>query len=412
VFLKDKIIGSEFVSSDSGDVYEVSLNFTKNIFAVAKYYSAVLTPNFIPGLALLYLYCFLNKKINVFCLLMLLCSMAAIAPMALIPNRVMDLYSWYIIIFLFAPILVINNSRINIFPHYQKYITAVILLFILFGSFTHSKFLPGKTAWIISINEYNSNVMKSLDILKTFSPQLNGRKILVSGLKGPYHAFKNEAFIELVSKFDKYTILLRKSERDWNNMSKEMADGSYLDEVELMSFDYYIIYAKDGTIKYILSRYDLEQTPAWWRPAVIFLASNRIAESIKNEDYYNAINDFIKEEEASQASSLQYNLRANKIINPSVVSWGPDNTIVNEHFNIQPNGCSAMWININGIFPNINNYIMIGNKKITDIVYNNNGITFLVPSDVYSDVGSLDVNLYDAVAMKFIHIGSFDVRNK
>lgn len=418
VVLKDKFLGSPFVSFEAGNVYQVRIDPMANAIAVFQYMKAAVPLSLVPGLIFVYACALTNPPTRSLAAWMPAAALAAIAPMGLIPNRVMHEYSWYISIFLFAPLLTLGGAVQGRHSAYHKIgaFTAVIL--VCLGLWNVCLFSPATCAWVRSIASYNANVVGSLRILGLVAPEIADGKVLVSGLRGPYHAFWNDTFIRKISGLQDYIKILRRSELPWNVMATEDGEAEYLNKVDLRTFDYFAVYGDDGKLRYLISRSQLEQIPPWWQAAVVFGVGSIDSAQLKSSDLVRALDALQTEGETSATEAIRSRIDyedSPEILAPPTASivtvgeWGPKATEAGNPFNTQPDGRSAMWTSTKGIAPHADNYVEFGGVKITEIAYHPDHISFAVPSSAFATPGERKVSFFDAESGQSLEIGVFKV---
>lgn len=278
VILKDRYLGSPFLDfSDEAGVYSVRISPLKNLHALWIYIKAAIPIHILPGLVAAYfVMLLLGFKIR-WVVLLLVLSVAAVVPMILIPNRTLELYSWYsgmlaCVPFLYVFSAITTESRPT---HNGRFLLSASMGYLCLVVATIGLAVTSKGNLPVAkydhfYSSYNKNVLASLKTLGDMSPRFSSGQILISGLRGPFHAFKNRRFVVNASLINpNYILLLRKSEREWNKMSHEMGSGIYSDEIDLAGFDQYIIYDHDGNISKILDSDDFNSIPAWQRIPVL-----------------------------------------------------------------------------------------------------------------------------------------------
>lgn len=276
VVLKDRFLGSPFLDFGGGTgVYSVKVNLTQNIDALWVYISRAVPQELLPGLLFAYyIFSHVFKRGWGIIVLLLLLAISSIMPMVLIPNRTLDLYAWYCGMLICIPFLYIFQADTSTYANTNPFINKIskallpVCLVITFAAMSiGSKLHSDQAIYDNFISSYNGNVVASLEKLSDQNINYHfasSEKILVAGLRGPFHPFRNRKYILNATHLpDTYTLLLRKSETAWNNMSSEMGPAIYSSELDLDSFDYFIIYDQDGHLTDILSQEDIKAIPKW-----------------------------------------------------------------------------------------------------------------------------------------------------
>lgn len=270
VFLKDKFLHSPFVGAAGAGVYEVRISFSHNCSALTKYLTAAVPYPFLPGLSIIYAIGVINKRTRWITCLAPVLAVTAIAPMALIPNRVLTLYAWYASVFFLLPLVLLPLA-----VGMQRFAAAHNIAFVgiaalLAGHWWFTSCSEASSSYFYATSKYNRNVQDSLDVLRAKSPHLNTSPILISGLRGPSHAFRQQAYIKACSGLAEYTLLLRASERAWNTSARHLGNTAQLNELDVDAYDTFVVYGEQGTIRYMLSKEQVHAVPAAWREAVLF----------------------------------------------------------------------------------------------------------------------------------------------
>lgn len=284
VFLKDKYLGSPFVGADGAGVYEVKINLADNFSALAVYLAASIPYFLLPGLLLVYGICLFNKKTRWIGLLAPLLALTAIAPMVLIPNRVLTLYSWYSSIFFLLPLLVLSVHRGDNSSSAVKRVAFIGVAALIAGQYLFAANSKPLSSYFYTTSNYNQNVVKSLDVLRSNAPLMNGNRILISGVQGPFHAFRQQPFVSDRSGIVGYSLMLRNSEHSWNASARHLGSSVSLDKFNIDAFNSFVVYGPDGRIKYILTKEELTRVPVAWREAVVFCSARISYQEISSPD--------------------------------------------------------------------------------------------------------------------------------
>jgi hypothetical protein len=245
LFLKDKVVGAPFVQLNPAvaSIYKVYFDPPTNMRALVQYFCATVPVTLLPALIVWYALALSSKTNRFFTLLMPLAACSALAPMALIPNRVMDLYSWYGSVFLFAPVLT-AGATIQALNGKPWVITANVLAVIatVAGLLSMCRANPGICEWVRSISRYNENVFNSLSTFKSQDLTRSGENVLICGLQGPYHPFKNDAFISYSTGMTRYSVLLNRSEEEWNSLALHSNTGVFAKDIDIARYESFAIY--------------------------------------------------------------------------------------------------------------------------------------------------------------------------
>lgn len=285
VVLKDYLLGSPFIGFSGGaGVYSVHFNLWQNLGALWVYLKSSVPYALLPSLGVAYylLWRATNQKLSILIALIFL-AISAVIPMTFIPNRVMTLYSWYSGVLLCIPFLYILQAAVGsplpftltlISEKIRRGIIFICLItaFIGLSSLNHYYSLG---RYYYGVSNYNKNVMDSMEELQKFS----SKPLLIAGLQGPYHPFKNTAFIERVyPQMGQFDVLLRKSEKAWNNMSTEQTNGVYLAKLNFERYSEVYIFDNDGKIASKHEIGEIRNMPAYQRDALLFCGMNNISD--------------------------------------------------------------------------------------------------------------------------------------
>jgi hypothetical protein len=94
-----------------------------------------------------------------------------------------------------------------------------------------------------------------------------------------------------------------------------------------------------------------------------------------------------------------------------VVNFGPKSIILNETFNTQPNGDSAMWFDINGL-DDYSNVVVIVDGNIFKSSRNNNIISVLIPQNFITKVKNILIEVFDEKNPSIVLREILEVKNK
>lgn len=94
----------------------------------------------------------------------------------------------------------------------------------------------------------------------------------------------------------------------------------------------------------------------------------------------------------------------------TVGDWGPRQTFLSQGFNVQPNGDSAMFVQVKGLRVDPKNYITFGGLRISGLTQTTNLVTFAVPKSIYSTVGDKSIVLHEASSGRSVNVGIFKVQ--
>jgi len=95
----------------------------------------------------------------------------------------------------------------------------------------------------------------------------------------------------------------------------------------------------------------------------------------------------------------------------TVGDWGPRQTSLSQGFNVQPNGDSAMFVQVKGLRVDPKNYITFGGLRISGLTQTTNLVTFAVPKSIYSTVGDKSIVLHEASSGRSVNVGIFKVQS-
>ena len=276
--LKDWLFGSPFLQfGDRGGVYDIQFDPIKNLGALWAYMKSALPTELLAGLAIAYYLAWkalgsMRAVIAVFLLL----AVSSVIPMAMIPNRTLDLYSWYPGMLISLPFLIVfyseiggqlRSDRIPVRTFGVLSVACLAVTLVALG--LSSKVHAAHADFDAFISRHNRNVISSLDRLSDGNLEFNlasSKGILITGLRGPSHPFRNRTYIlDRTHLPDTYVLLLRESERAWNDQSRDMGPGIYSGELDAESFDHFIVHDEAGNLWSILSLEQMMVMPKWRR---------------------------------------------------------------------------------------------------------------------------------------------------
>lgn len=99
-------------------------------------------------------------------------------------------------------------------------------------------------------------------------------------------------------------------------------------------------------------------------------------------------------------------------LKPNIVikNWGPQEANVNQIFNVQPNGQSAIWFEMQGSVQPLAMEAYFGDKRIDGLtIQSDKGGALLVPEELLARAGKYPIYLMHPQSKTRIDIGSFEV---
>ncbi|WP_139335917.1 tetratricopeptide repeat protein [Aromatoleum tolulyticum] len=253
VFIKDAVLGSKFLRLDTAsDAYTLAVSPRRNIELLLFYLvSGIGVPVMVA--ATIASTSFIAGRHWKFILYAIACAVGATIPMALLVNREWDIYGWYSLVpvALIVVVGVIKFSEIGLNSR-KLSVSGAARIAGLAGIITavaiHAFSFAASTEWSVENQRYGKAVLSSLRLLHS----QQGQKVLIAGVRGPYHPFRNTRYVLTrfpeVGKFD---LILRRSERGWNNMSKELVNGVYADEAAVGGYDKVYVFGKSGSLEQV-----------------------------------------------------------------------------------------------------------------------------------------------------------------
>jgi hypothetical protein len=226
-FAKDWLLKSPFFRAPSaGDVYSLSIAPIRNVEALVFYLRQSVTAPLALGLVIAVAICVSARRHRV-ALTLLAAGVAAVLPMAAIPNRTMEMYAWFATVFVGLVIWLAVASATSL---KQRFGVLVVLVSVILHGY--GKAVP--TEWNVGNQDYSRKLVNSLRELKV--PE--GRPWLVAGVRGPYHPLRNTAYAE--SQFPalrRSALVLVESERAWNaEPSSDLRNGVYVSGVAIDAY--------------------------------------------------------------------------------------------------------------------------------------------------------------------------------
>ena len=249
-FIKDKIFGSPFVASaDALSPYAVVISPIQNLQVLAFYFYHAFTVPLAFAAVVSLIALLICKEWQLAIISLLLCLVAS-APMALLVNRQWESYAWYSTIVVALLIMFASDRLLALLRKSARTQTRVIATFLLLALLVsvvlHAVTRHPSVEWTLENQSYNRNVLRTLSMIE---PATGDRKVLIVGVKGPYHPLKNTAFVQRqYPNLGKFDVLLRRSEEEWNRMSYEQTNGVYLDNLNLDQYSTVILVNAEGAI--------------------------------------------------------------------------------------------------------------------------------------------------------------------
>jgi tetratricopeptide (TPR) repeat protein len=304
-FIKEKLLGSPFVaSSDAPSPYAVVVNPLRNLQTLWFYMVQTFT---VPlavtaSLSTLVLLARGEWKLAV---VMVLLTASASAPMALLVNRQWASYAWYSTVVIALLAMMATGRLTTTIRSDQrpalKALAALVLLAIVASVTAHAFTRHASVEWTLANQQYNRNVLEALDGV---SADDGLGKILIAGIQGPYHPFKNTAFVTLrYPRLGHFDFLLRKGEKEWNQMSHELTNGIYLDNLTPAQYSRIIVFDGLGKIASTLPATELEQLSEQQRSALLVCGTTRLEDPAEIARIIGCLNDAGEYERAQSLGS-------------------------------------------------------------------------------------------------------------
>lgn len=260
VFIKDALLGSKFIQLGNGsDVYTVGIDPVKNISLLAFYIRAGFPDVLLTGLVIVGVILALTGNKTALMAIVFVAIGAAV-PMALLINRQWDIYGWYpqvVLALSFAIAISLIQEKNRVTTVRSKALMLIIPgLLIICSAMLYSFKESNTTTWTVSNQKYAGNILLSMSSLD-FSP---GRKYFFANISGPYHPFKNTRYIKSTNMpMTDFDVLIRESERAWNDMSHEQTNGVYISSLDVNEYDTYYVFDSDGRIKQELDQTEIQK---------------------------------------------------------------------------------------------------------------------------------------------------------
>ena len=242
---KDLILKSPFIrfSGGSGDPYYVGHSIGPILLALAQYVKCIAPIAWAPVVILsIYL---AAKKNRMSAVAIVVSPILVIAPMCLIPSRVLPMYSWFATALLVLSVLCALRSLLPAKWQWTLVLsTAVLFVPTVFGSQPNQEVVP----WIKANQTFNRNSLKGLNaILERVAP---GERVLIVGRFMPYSPFQNDEFVRLIShvSFD-WKIAYPVERAPLVAMSKDTHRMIPQASVDLHQFDRVAIFSSNGVLE-------------------------------------------------------------------------------------------------------------------------------------------------------------------
>ena len=273
VYISDKMRGSVWVqSSDSGSPYAVIIDPIKNLKLIAYYVAKSMNwpMALLALLSVLVLVYFKKWKT----LLMFSISIpASLGTLSLLVNRPWEMYAWYPRL-LFAALLLFSFEHFSVWirqanlRHSERFTISITILITLALVFD-GNFGTKQRDWFHYIYDYNRNIIQSLELMESEN------KTLIAGVSGPYHPFKDTKYIEIVyPNVTDVDLLLKKSEKSWNDISPQLTNGVYFENLDLSKYSRIYLLDRTGKIVSFISKLSLNRFPAHVQEEILQCVEN------------------------------------------------------------------------------------------------------------------------------------------
>lgn len=306
VFVKDVLLGSGFIQSAStNNVYSVVIDIPRNIQALGFYVKNALTFPMQLAVAICALALLAARQWKLL-LFIVVAAVGSSAPMALLVNRLWDIYAWFstaifaMLILLGSAILQQQAARARAVGAVMAYLLVAAvsgLLLVSAGS--------GSAAaeWASNNQRYNRHM---LDMLSALEPQGSGR-IIFAGARGPYHPLRNTEYIKRVfPAIHSFDILARRSEMSWNKMAaRELVNAVYPSELNLRGYSRVYVLSEAGSLAGVYTPADLLAMPPGERSRVLLCSEATGSRVVSNEaQLLKALDCLVSAEEFKDAIAL------------------------------------------------------------------------------------------------------------
>lgn len=275
VFIKDAFLGSKFIQLEgSNDVYTVSIDPIKNISLLAFYIRSGFPDVLLVGLVIASGVLIFNGK-KAALLSIAFVALGAAAPMALLVNREWDIYGWYpqtvLALSVSVAILLLQEKVSACTARIQRPMLIGLLLLIISSVLLYTFKKANTTIWTTDNQRYTKNILLSMEA-QNLSP---AKKYLFVNLSGPYHPFKNTRYIKNANRtLTDFDVLIRESERQWNDMSHEQTNGIYMKSLTISEYDSFIVFDLHGRIEKELDQADIQKLSKLQLEALFFCGTS------------------------------------------------------------------------------------------------------------------------------------------
>lgn len=249
VFVKDALLGSAFIQlGNESDVYAIAIDPIKNISLLAFYIRAGFPDVLLTGLIIASFILVLNNNKAVL-MTVVFVAIGAAAPMALLVNREWNIYGWYpqaVLALSLCFSISLLQEKIGVATFFSKRAILTASLLLILCSVTLYVFRESSTtAWTVTNQKYAKNIMLSMSSLD-LSPR---KKYFFANLLGPYHPFRNTLYIKNTNlRITDFDVLIRESERAWNDMSHEQTNGVYMTSLNIDAYDTFYVFDANGRV--------------------------------------------------------------------------------------------------------------------------------------------------------------------
>lgn len=306
VFVKDVLLGSIFIQSAStNNAYSVVIDIPRNIQALGFYVKNALTFPMQLAIAICVLAMLATRQWKLL-LFIVVAAVGSSAPMALLVNRLWDIYAWFstaifaMLILLGSAILQQQAARARAGGAVMAYLLiAAVSGLLLFSAGSGS----AAAEWASNNQRYNRHM---LDMLSALEPQSSGR-IIFAGARGPYHPLRNTKYIKRVfPAIYSFDILARKSEMSWNKMAAhELVNAVYSSELNLRGYSRVYVLSETGSLAGVYNPADLLAMPPGERSRILLCSEAAGSRVVSNEtQLLKALDCLVSAEEFMDAIAL------------------------------------------------------------------------------------------------------------
>lgn len=93
-------------------------------------------------------------------------------------------------------------------------------------------------------------------------------------------------------------------------------------------------------------------------------------------------------------------------------NWGPQETVAGTPANQQPNGKSAIWIEVTGLNTGVETQVLFGGQPMEDVTASDKLVTAAIPAALLQNPGDLAIIVVEGGSQRKLNVGTFKITPK